>query len=396
MSPENHLANRFILPQLKLIKFDKVSNKTFKLHCIKKTSWEICRKCPTKSYSVHDKRTVTIRDAKLFNKSIKLIITKRRFRCPKCKSVFTENIDGIKQGFRTTEKYRGEILFNFQNFKNSTGVAHVLRCSTTLVTKTVNQRLELELRKSKNTPWSSAVLIDEHSFGRNKKHRRKDFVTCFVDNKRQCLREMAPSRDYHDMQKSIEHIPGKENVLHVVMDMSPIFKNFTLGYFPNAKIVVDKFHVIKLIHPAIRKYRKEATGDIRSNPIRHLLLKNRKRLQPYQKRAVTRFCKENPNVNEVYRYKERITNFYNIRGFKQASKIFTKITDDMATSKIKEIQRLRRTLMRWREEILRYFKTGLTNGRIEGINRKCKLLQRCAYGFQNFENYRLRSLYSCS
>jgi transposase len=396
MSPENHLVNRFILPDLKLIKFDKISNKTFKLHCIKKTRWEICRKCPTKSFTVHDKRVVTIRDAKLFNKSIKLVITKRRFRCPKCKSVFTENIDGIKQGFRTTEKYRGEILFNFQNYKSATGVAHVLRCSTTLVTKTVNKRLELELRKSRNTPWSSTVLIDEHAFGRNKKHKRKDFVTCFVDNNRKILREMAPSRNYDDMKKSIEHVPGKEKVDYVVMDMSPIFRSFTLDYFPNAKIVVDKFHVIRLIHPAIRKYRKEATGDKRSNPIRHLLLKNRSRLQTYQKRAVTRFCKENPNVNEVYRFKERITNFYNIKGFRQASLIFTKITDDMANSKIKEIQKLRRTLMKWREEILRYFKTGLTNARIEGINRKCKLLQRCAYGFQNFDNYRLRALYSCS
>jgi transposase len=67
----------------------------------------------------------------------------------------------------------------------------------------------------------------------------------------------------------------------------------------------------------------------------------------------------------------------------------------MALSKIKEIQTLRRTLMRWREEILRYFKTGLTNARVEGFNRKCKLIQRNAYGFRSFENYRLRALYSC-
>ena len=150
------------------------------------------------------------------------------------------------------------------------------------------------------------------------------------------------------------------------------------------------------MHPAIRKYRKEATGDKRSNPIRHLLLKNRKRFKSYQKRAVTRFCKENPNVNEVYRFKERIVNFYNIKGFNQASRIFTKLTDDMARSEIKEIRALRNTLMKWREEILRYFQTGLTNARVEGFNRKCKLIQRTSYGLKSFENYRLRALYSCS
>lgn len=68
----------------------------------------------------------------------------------------------------------------------------------------------------------------------------------------------------------------------------------------------------------------------------------------------------------------------------------------MAMSKIPEIQTLRRTLLKWRDEILRYFGTGLTNARVEGFNRKCKLIQRKAYGFRSFPNYRLRALYSCS
>lgn len=396
MTPDNLLTKRFILPGLKLIKFEKISNKTFHFYCEKKTLWEVCRKCPTQSYSIHDHREVRIRDAKLHNKNIILIINKRRFRCPNCKSVFTDLVDGIKEGFRTTEKYRSELLYCFKNFNNTKSVAKVNRCSDTLVTKVVNERLELELRKTKNTPWGKTVLLDEHAFSKNKKKGRKDFVTSFVDNNRKCLRELAPGRNHIDMEKMIQHIPGKENVTNVVIDMNDSYKNFATNYFPNAKIVIDKFHVIRLIHPAIRKYRKEATGDQRSNPIRHLLLKNRKRLKSYQKRAVTRFCKENPKVNEVYRFKERITNLFNVKGFNQASKLFTKITDDMAASKLKEIKTLRKTLMKWREEILRYFKTGLTNARIEGFNRKCKLIQRKAYGFKSFENYRLRALYSCS
>lgn len=396
MTPENYLLRKLILPELKLLNVEKISNKTLHYHCIKKTNWEVCRKCPTKSFNVHDHRTVTIRDTKLHSKNIKLIIKKRRFRCPNCKSVFTESISGIRVGHRTSEKYRNQLLFNYKNFNTTKSVASIARCSDTLVTKVVNERLELELRKSRNTPWGSSILIDEHAFRRDPKTGRKTFVTSFVDNNRKCLRELAPSRFHDEMAASIDHIPGRKNVTHAVIDMTGTYKNFIESYFPNAKIVVDKFHVIKLIHPAIKKYRKEATGDVRSNPIRHLLLKNRKRLQPYQKRAVTKFCQQNLNVNEVYRFKERITNFYNIKGFNQASRVLTKITDDMARSHLREIRQLRRTLIKWRAEILRYFKTGLTNGRIEGFNRKCKLIQRKSYGLKSFENYRLRALYSCS
>jgi len=396
MTPENYLLRKLMLPQLKLLNVEKISNKTLHYHCEKKTNWEVCRKCPTKSFSVHDHRTVTIRDTKFHTKNIRLIIRKRRFRCPNCKSVFTESVEGIKVGFRTSEKYRNQILYNYKNFHTNKTVAKDLRCSDTLVSKVVNERLELELRKSKNTPWGSTVLIDEHAFKKDPKTGRKSFVTSFVDNNRKCLRELAPSRFHYEMKTAIQHIPGRENVTHAVIDMTGTYKNFIEDYFPNAKIVVDKFHVIRLIHPAIRKYRKEAIGDRRKNPIRHLLLKNRNRLQSYQKRAVTRFCKENPKVNEVYRFKERITNFYNIKGFNQASRVLKKITDDMALSDIKEIRTLRKTLMKWREEILRYFKTGLTNARIEGFNRKCKLIQRTSYGLKSFKNYRLRALYSCS
>ncbi len=226
MSPENHLVNRFILPALKFIKFEKISNKTFHLHCEKKTIWEVCRKCPTKSYKVHDHRTVSIRDKKFNNKNIRLIIKKRRFRCPKCNSVFTESVDGIKTGFRTSEKYRSEILYNFLNYGTSKSVGKVLRCSNTLVTKTVNSRLELELRKSRNTPWGKTVLIDEHAFSKNKKTSRKDFVTSFVDNNRKCLRELARGREHDSLDKAISHIPGKKNVTHAVIDMTGTYKNY--------------------------------------------------------------------------------------------------------------------------------------------------------------------------
>ena len=52
----------------------------------------------------------------------------------------------------------------------------------------------------------------------------------------------------------------------------------------------------------------------------------------------------------------------------------------------------RRTLMKWKEEILNYFKTKLTNARTEGFNNLAKLYQKRAFGYKNFENYRLRLL----
>jgi len=72
------------------------------------------------------------------------------------------------------------------------------------------------------------------------------------------------------------------------------------------------------------------------------------------------------------------------------------LTERMSRSTLPEIQTLRRTLLKWKEEILAYFYTRLTNGRTEGFNNKAKLVKRRAYGYRSFRNYRLRLLNACA
>ncbi|WP_162263071.1 MULTISPECIES: transposase, partial [Legionella] len=50
----------------------------------------------------------------------------------------------------------------------------------------------------------------------------------------------------------------------------------------------------------------------------------------------------------------------------------------------------------WREEVVRMWRFTKNNGITEGFHRKMKLIQRRAYGFRNFENYRLRVKVLCS
>ena len=66
--------------------------------------------------------------------------------------------------------------------------------------------------------------------------------------------------------------------------------------------------------------------------------------------------------------------------------------DQMAHTKLPEIKTLRKTMLKLSEEILNYFKTKITNARTEGFNNLAKLYQKRAFGYKNFENYRLRLL----
>ena len=80
----------------------------------------------------------------------------------------------------------------------------------------------------------------------------------------------------------------------------------------------------------------------------------------------------------------------------RARNVLTAFTDGLAAAQLPELQTLRRTLMRWRNEVLNYFRFRVTNGRTEGFNNKAKLVKRRAYGYKSFHNYRLRLLNACA
>ena len=59
------------------------------------------------------------------------------------------------------------------------------------------------------------------------------------------------------------------------------------------------------------------------------------------------------------------------------------------------LQTLAATITGWIEPIACMWRTTRNNGITEGFHRKMKLIQRRAYGFRNFENYRLRVIAQC-
>lgn len=112
--------------------------------------------------------------------------------------------------------------------------------------------------------------------------------------------------------------------------------------------------------------------------------------------ALEQFLKKHPDLHELWVWKERLHAFYRIKGYGRAYERYKRLVNDMSVSFLPEIQTLRKTLLKWKEEILNYFQTNLTNARLEGFNNKASLLKRRAYGYKSPEHYRLQLLHACS
>ena len=75
--------------------------------------------------------------------------------------------------------------------------------------------------------------------------------------------------------------------------------------------------------------------------------------------------------------------------------LFLKFIAQLEDAGFDVMKTLGKTLKSWSAEILRMFTIPFSNGVTEGFHRKMKLIQRRAYGFRNFENYRLRVIVLC-
>lgn len=365
------------------------------LACRKTNAFEVCPRCATQAFATYDKRVVKVSDAPLRGRKVVLEITKRRFRCPACKKIFTEPVEGVAKGQRTTRRLRREILWACERFTDLKSVRKHVGCSTSTLYRVYYEQLELQSRM-RRYPWPEKIGIDEHRFKRNPEHGRMDFVTVIADHKGKRLFDVVEGRTKDELSAGLLAIPGRDNVRWATIDLSTTYRSFVRTFFPNARIVADHFHVVRLLHQTINRRRKEITGDERKNPIRRLLLCSATKLDFFKRAAIYKWLEDHPELREIYHAKESLHGLYRIKGVARAAKALTKITDRFGASNLPEIQALRRTLMGWRQEILAYFETGLSNGRVEGFNGKAKLVRMRAYGYRSFKNYRLRLLNACA
>lgn len=217
-------------------------------------------------------------------------------------------------------------------------------------------------------------------------------MTVFTDFKNNRLRELVEGCTVAELTAGIREIPGAHQVRWVVQDLDKNYRSFVALCFSNAQVVADRFHVQRLMTPMINKLRIGITGDKRKNPSRLLLLRNRCNLQPWVANTLDQWLKHHPELREAYWVKESIVKLYRTKGFKKANKAFYKLLDTMALSNSQDIQKVRAILLKWKTEILNFFHFRLTNGKTEGFNNLCKLVQRRAFGYKSFHNYRLMCL----
>ena len=167
---------------------------------------------------------------------------------------------------------------------------------------------------------------------------------------------------------------------------------------PLARIVVDKFHLIRHINGALDKVRSRLQGGSRRGKrrdlfkSRYILLKGAERLADWEKTRLNQLFYHYPELKRAWMLKEGFRAWYGERDRSWAEERLSLLEERIANDSLPEFKELLHTFTNWREEILNYFDYRITNGFVEGKNNRIKTIKRMAYGYRNLDNFRLRIL----
>ncbi len=112
------------------------------------------------------------------------------------------------------------------------------------------------------------------------------------------------------------------------------------------------------------------------------------------------YLESHPALAVLYEFRERLNQLLLIRtqtakACRRLAPILLDFIDQLRTSGFLELQSLGHTLDSWKHEVARMWRFTRNNGITEGFHTKMEVLQRQAYGFRNFKNYRLRVVVMC-
>jgi transposase len=350
-----------------------------------------CPHCAGNDLRLKDKRIRRPRQESWGQRHTHIELESRKWLCRGCGRSFWERFPGLLPRKRATEAFRRSV---FQ--KHCDGINRSLLAQREGIGSATVERWNLDFLKRKASERQRmlcpAILgIDEHFFT-----RRQGYATTFCDLKGRKVVDVVLGRSEASLSGYLEKLEGKQAVRIVCMDLSTVYRAIARKHFPNAMIVADRFHVIRLInHHFLTCWREIDPVASKHRGLVSLMRRHRHHLKPEQRERLEKYLEEHPLLQLIYRFKQKLCYLLlkKHRTKKQCARLAPRLTAairHLQEFPLAPLKQLGETLASWSEEIARMWRFTRSNGITEGFHTKMEVLQRQAYGFRNFANYRLR------
>jgi transposase len=353
----------------------------------------VCVRCGVVEPSLkrHGFQKQRFMDTPMHGKRVGILVKRQRYKCLECSQTFHQPIDGMDEKRHMTRRLveyieQRSLERTFSEVASDIGVDE----------KTVRNIFRDHIAKldAAYEPHTPAWLgIDELFLIRRPR--------CVLTNVSvSTLIDVLQDRNKATVLKWMQERIDRNAVEVITMDMWKPYRDAALEVLPNAIVVVDKFHVVKMANHALNTVRKsfreglDKAGRRKLLRSRHLIMKRRYNLTPEEFKAMQEWTDAVPLLFRAYNAKEDFFAIYDCATKAEAMDLYDTwkayIEDDKPIAAA--FSELIRAVDNWRPEIFNYFDHRVTNALTESLNGLVKIANRMGRGY-SFEAIRAKMLF---
>jgi transposase len=339
--------------------------------------------------------------------------------CEDCNSTSVARVDWIHPKFESMTCGFAEVAGRLMEEITCEAVSRILFCDSKMMWELDQHRMEVMLQylRLPEDLDVSYLAADEvhfrtvevtHRQGLFAKRWRPEFITNLVAPKAGKVLFNAMGRDSAALRGALSVLsPGRKlSVENFAIDMHEAFFSVIQAECPNAKICVDRFHLVQKVNEAFDKVRRiefkkakenkdQLSHDMLEPHRRFILVSREKHLSKAEHKLLDKLRKANESIHTamlLVEYFHKALDKISVKAFRQTLLTWYKVVRE---SKLEPFLKLAKTIRRYRTNIEAYIDSRLTTAEAEGLNNKIKVLKRMGYGYLNPISFCRKILQRC-
>ncbi len=347
----------------------------------------ICSGCgqTSRHLQVHGRRVKRWRHLDLGASRCIIECQLRRLRCPAC-GIHLEPVPWARPDAHHTRDFENVVAWLAQQMAK-TQITRLLRVGWSTVGQIVTRVVADELDE-RRLSGLVAIGCDEISYRRGQR-----YLTSVVDHTSGAIVWCAAGRNAQTLQRFFDELGERKNSIRAVsIDMSGGYAKAIRASIPNAEICFDPFHVVRLGQRAVDQVRRDEwnahdrsrtkTGKWIKNT-RWSLLKSPDKQSVRQLALLGEVARANEPMFRAFLLKEELRLLYQLEDPALAPAHLDAWLAWASRSRLAPFVRLARTIRRHRQGILAAIRLSLSNGRLEGLNSRIRLISHRSFGFHS-------------
>jgi len=349
-----------------------------------------CSACGSDRLIGHGRTDQLIRDLPTHGKRMAIYVASRRWRCQACGKTVTELLPGVNAKREMTDRLvtwigQQSLSRTFTSLADETGLDE--KTIRNIFRDYVNE-LEAQFR-FEATKWMG---IDEIHLIRPR---------CVISNiQNNTIVDMLVNRNKDTVIHYLSNLAGRHEVQYVAMGMWAPYRDAVQAVMPKAKIVIDKFHVVRMANDTMERVRKGLREQLSPKQRRGLindrfvLLKRERDLDDKERLLLDGWTANYPELGAAYRLKEGFYGIYEGCTNPQAALSAYEAWAKAVTPELRgAFGDLLRAFTNWQPFILNYFEHPVTNAYTESLNSLIRVMSRLGRGY-SFEALRAKILFT--